>query len=151
MLATTGGRDKIGDFVATLTAFLSPLVLKIYRQVSLIAFDPRPEMKIRDSKGNEFTISKGLPPVIFELKGGISREDLVKAEEVVGDFAARGYRTLAAARTDEGGKWVMLGILPVLEKAIAPRQKKSHAAAWLVAALKATQREISKWAFPPRN
>ena len=103
--------DKTGDFLAILAVFLDALALKTYRQVSFIAFDPCTEATIKDSKGNEFRISKGMPPVIFEL-GGITREDLVKAHQVVADYAANGYRTLAAARTGQTGKWVMLGILP---------------------------------------
>ena len=116
MHASTGGRDKIGDFAVILAVFLDALILETYQQVSLMTFDPRSEMKIIDTNGNEFTISKGLPPVIFQLAGGISGEDVVKAQEVVGDYAAKGYRTLAAARTDEGSKWVMLGILPLFER-----------------------------------
>ena len=106
--------DKTGDFLAILTVFLNALALETYRQVSFIAFDPCTEATIEDSKGNEFKISKGMPPVIFQL-GGSTREDLVKAQQVAADYTAKGYRTLVAGRTDENGKWVMLGILPIFD------------------------------------
>jgi H+-transporting ATPase len=106
--------NKIDDFLNIQAVFLDPVVLKTYRQVSLFAFNPRTEATIKDSKGNECKISEGMPPVIFQLPD-VTGEDLVKAQRVVDDYAAKGYRTLAAARTEESGKWVMLGILPMLD------------------------------------
>ena len=114
--------DNLRDFLAFLGVFLSPSATTTYKQVSLIAFDPHTEVTIKDSKGNECKISEGMPPVIFQLSS-ITGEDLVKAQSVVDDYTAKGFQTLAAARTDDGGKWVMLDVVPMLD---APRPSSSN-------------------------
>ena len=103
--------------LAVIQALKDPGVLKTYQQVAYVPFDPvakRTEATIQDSSGQPFKVSKGMPPVIFQL-AKMTGDDLAKAEKVVNDFAAKGYRALAAARTDVSGKWVMLGILPMFD------------------------------------
>ena len=105
---------KTRDFLSILAVFLNALALKTYRQISFIAFDPCTQATIKDSHGNESKISKGMPPVVFQL-GGMTTADLLRAQQVVAEYTAKGYRTLAAARTDESGKWVMLDIVPTFD------------------------------------
>jgi H+-transporting ATPase len=80
-------------------------------------FDPvqkRTEATIRENGGREYAVSKGAPQVILRLLADAerAREDV---EKVVEDHAARGFRSLAVARTDERGKWELLGILPLFD------------------------------------
>jgi H+-transporting ATPase len=103
--------------LAILAALKDPSVLAPYRQTAYVPFDPvskRTEATIADSAGKSFKVSKGMPPVIFQL-AGLSGDELAKANKIVSDNAANGYRTLAAARTDEAGNWRMLGILPMFD------------------------------------
>ncbi len=109
--------DKDPIDLAVIQALKDPSVLKSYEQVAFIPFDPvakRTEATIKDAEGKSFKVSKGMPPVIFQL-ANIGGEELARAQKIVSDYAAQGYRALAAARTDEDGKWVMLGILPMFD------------------------------------
>jgi H+-transporting ATPase len=109
--------DKDPIDLAVIQALKDPLVLETYRQVAYVPFDPvakRTEATMTDGAGKEFKVSKGMPPVIFKLCD-IGGDDLAKAQKIVSDYAAKGYRTLAVARSDTSGKWRMLGILPMFD------------------------------------
>lgn len=79
-------------------------------------FDPvvkRAEVDI-EQNGRNFKVAKGAPQVIVHLcepdadqRNGISAS--------VARDAARGFRTLGVARTDESGKWQFLGLLPLFD------------------------------------
>ena len=88
-----------------------------YEQTAFIPFDPvakRSEATIKDTGGLIFKVSKGMPPVIFKL-ANLSPEDTKKALSIVNEFAEKGYRTLATARTNDNGAWVLLGVLPMFD------------------------------------
>jgi H+-transporting ATPase len=109
--------DKDPIDMAVIGALKDRDVLKSYKQVAYVPFDPiakRTEATIQDSSGKQFKVSKGMPAVIFRL-ANVTGDDLAKAQKAVGDYAAKGYRTLAAARTDDLGQWVLLGILPMFD------------------------------------
>ncbi len=109
--------DKDPIDLAVLKAMKDPGELKSYEQTAYIPFDPvakRTEATIKDSSGRIFKVSKGMPPVIFKL-ANLSADDTAKALKTVADYAAKGYRTLAAAQTDNTGVWVLLGILPMYD------------------------------------
>ena len=80
-------------------------------------FDPvrkRTEANLRTAAGERFRVSKGAPQVILALVG----DDAALAAQVETaslSFAARGFRSLGVARSDEGGRWVYLGLLPLLD------------------------------------
>ena len=109
--------DKDPIDLAILQALKDPGALKSYQQTKFVPFDPvakRTEATIKDASGREFKVTKGMPPVIFAL-AKLNPEDTVKALKVVSDFAAKGYRTLAAARCDDAETWELLGILPMFD------------------------------------
>lgn len=102
--------------------------LKNYETLHFQPFDPvrkRTEAEIQSSLGGSFRTSKGAPQVILQLVYGESpaKEDVEEAERVISQFAARGFRSLAIARTDQQGKWQFLGILPLFD----PPRKDSKA------------------------
>jgi H+-transporting ATPase len=103
--------------MAVIKALKDPSVLNAYRQIAYVPFDPvlkRTEATIQDTTGKQFKVSKGMPPVIFKL-AGLAGSDLAAAQKVVSKNAANGYRTLAVARSDEDGRWNLLGILPMFD------------------------------------
>src|SRR5208282_222875 len=79
-------------------------------------FDPvakRAESEI-EHDGKRFKVAKGAPQVIVDLCEPAAEERQVIAKTVDED-AAKGYRTLGVARTDESGKWRFLGLLPLFD------------------------------------
>ncbi len=79
-------------------------------------FDPvvkRAEAEI-ELRGRQFKVTKGAPQVIVDLcaPSAAERASIVK---LVDQDAARGYRTLGVARTDNEGKWSFLGLLPLFD------------------------------------
>ena len=107
--------DKDPIDLTVIGALKDPGALKAYQQIAYVPFDPvskRTEATVKDAAGNQFKVTKGMPPVIFAL-AQLAGDDLAKAQSVVNDYAAQGYRTLAAARSDASGAWTLLGILPM--------------------------------------
>jgi H+-transporting ATPase len=88
-----------------------------YRVVHFLPFDPvhkRTEATITKSEDVGFRVTKGAPQVILELADDADRvRDAV--DEAVNEFALRGFRSLGVARTDEGGHWRFLGVLPLFD------------------------------------
>ncbi len=80
-------------------------------------FDPlhkRTESTVTDGEGTEFKVSKGAPQVILSLSA--DRDQVAKrVDKAIQDFAARGYRSLGVARTDENQQWRFLGVLPLYD------------------------------------
>ena len=91
--------------------------LSSYQQLKIVPFDPvhkRTEATIKDSGGNVFKVTKGAPQVILSISQ-IDPSSKTRAEEIVNEFAAKGFRTLGVAKADEGGAWRFLGILPLYD------------------------------------
>jgi len=92
-------------------------MLKMYNQLKFLPFDPvikRTEGTIEDTQGKTFKLTKGAPQVILgmsDVDDGIKKT----VEEAVNDFAAKGYRTLGVARSENNGLWQFLGILPLYD------------------------------------
>ncbi len=85
-----------------------------YKVTAFRPFDPvvkRAEAEI-EHEGKRFKAVKGAPQVIVDLcdPSASEREAISK---IVDQDAAKGYRTLGVARTDEAGKWRFLGLLPL--------------------------------------
>ena len=79
-------------------------------------FDPvakRAEAEIEQG-GVSFKVAKGAPQVIVDMCEPSPEERAAIAASVDRD-AAKGFRTLGVARTDETGKWRFLGLLPLFD------------------------------------
>ena len=82
-----------------------------------VPFDPvnkRTEATVKTADGAVFRTSKGAPQVILELPANAD-EIRTEVNEVIDDFAARGYRALGVARTDAHDQWQFLGVLPLYD------------------------------------
>jgi H+-transporting ATPase len=79
-------------------------------------FDPvakRAEAEVEQG-GKPFKAAKGAPQVIVDLCAPAA-EDRAAIAKIVEEDAAKGYRTLGVARTDDSGKWRFLGLLPLFD------------------------------------
>ncbi len=92
-------------------------MLNSYEQLKFVPFDPvgkRTEATIKGTRDKAFKVTKGAPQVILGL-AQVDPDTRAKADQVIGDFAAKGYRTLGVARSEDGGPWQFLGILPLYD------------------------------------
>ena len=88
-----------------------------YQVTHFQPFDPvhkRTEATMKGPTGQQFRVTKGAPQVILSLATN-AEEIQAQVEQAVNDFAARGFRALGVARTDEQGHWQMLGVLPLFD------------------------------------
>jgi H+-transporting ATPase len=79
-------------------------------------FDPvtkRSEAEI-EHDGKRFKAVKGAPQVVVDLCAP-SSDERAAINKIVNEDAAKGYRTLGVARTDDSGKWHFLGLLPLFD------------------------------------
>ncbi|MGA7578780.1 MAG: plasma-membrane proton-efflux P-type ATPase [Desulfobaccales bacterium] len=108
-------RDPID--LAVLSGLKDKEGLQGYTQVQFVPFDPvhkKTESTVKDSENRTFKVTKGAPQVIMALCE-LDQETLAKANKVVNELAAKGYRTLGVARTEDSGPWQFLGILPLFD------------------------------------
>jgi len=88
-----------------------------YEQTGFTPFDPvrkRTEATVRTRDGETFYVSKGAPQVIIDLCA-VTEDVRKKAEDAVNALAARGYRTLGVARSSDGQRWQLLGMLALFD------------------------------------
>jgi H+-transporting ATPase len=100
---------------AVLNAVSDRSALSAYRLVHFEPFDPvhkRTEATV-EGHGGHFHVAKGAPQVIFDLVG----DEAVRAEgmQAVDAFAARGFRSLGVARSDDNAGWRLLGVIPLFD------------------------------------
>jgi H+-transporting ATPase len=91
--------------------------LTSYRVTHFEPFDPvhkRTEATVSGPDEPIFQVTKGAPQVILDLAANADRVR-ADAEQAVNDFAARGFRSLGVAKTDPGGDWQFLGVLPLYD------------------------------------
>ena len=109
-------RDAIDS--AVIAALKDANALQTYRQADFVPFDPvskRTQATVTGADGQSFRVAKGAPQAIIDLAHA-SAEVTAKVGKDVADLAARGYRALAVARSDDGGTtWAVLGILPMFD------------------------------------
>ena len=103
--------------LAVLGGLTSDQALTGHQVTRFQPFDPvrkRTEATVKDGDGKEFKVTKGAPQVILEMSANVAQ---VKAavEHAVGEFAARGYRSLGVARAEGAGGWRFLGVLPLFD------------------------------------
>ncbi len=89
-----------------------------YTQTGFTPFDPvnkRTEGQVVGPDDKQFQVTKGAPQVVMQL-AGLAGDDATRADQLVNDFAAKGYRALGVARSDDDGRsWTFLGILPLFD------------------------------------
>ncbi len=86
-----------------------------YQVTHFLPFDPvhkRTEATVRGPDERVFRVTKGAPQVILALAANAG-EVQAQVEQAVSDFAARGFRALGVARTDERGNYCLLGVIPL--------------------------------------
>jgi len=91
--------------------------LKGYQVVHFQPFDPvhkRTEATVKGADEKEFKVTKGAPQVILELSANAG-QITPEVEKAVDEFAARGFRSLGVARSDQEGKWQFDGVLPLFD------------------------------------
>jgi H+-transporting ATPase len=92
-------------------------LLKRYQVIHFQPFDPvhkRTEATVKGIDGHDFKVTKGAPQVILTLDPN-SSAIAAKVNQVVNDFAARGFRSLGVARTNEQGQWQFMGVIPLFD------------------------------------
>jgi len=80
-------------------------------------FDPvhkRTEAAVKGRDGHDFKVSKGAPQVILALDPNAAQIQ-PQVDKAVNEFAARGFRSLGVARTNEQGQWQFQGIIPLYD------------------------------------
>jgi len=80
-------------------------------------FDPvhkRTEAEVEGADGKSFKVTKGAPQVILKLSANASQVTAA-VDKAVGEFAARGFRSLGVARSEGDGSWRFLGVLPLFD------------------------------------
>ncbi len=103
--------------LAVLSGVKNERYLDAHRVTHFQPFDPvhkRTEATIKSSDGETFKVTKGAPQVIVNLAANSAREQ-PNIEKAVNAFAARGFRSLGVARTDEQGRWQLLGVVPLFD------------------------------------
>ncbi|MGA7966210.1 MAG: plasma-membrane proton-efflux P-type ATPase [Gammaproteobacteria bacterium] len=91
-------------------------LLTRYKQIGFVPFDPvhkRTEATVGEGE-RQFRVTKGAPQVIIELCG-LAGTDAEQARTEVNAAAAKGFRTLGVAQSDDGETWRFLGILPLFD------------------------------------
>jgi len=88
-----------------------------YKISHFTPFDPvskRTEADVKDKDGDTFKVTKGAPQVVLALAENV-KDIQSDVQDKIDEFAGRGFRSLGVAKTDEGGKWRFLGILPLYD------------------------------------
>ncbi len=88
--------------LAVLAGLKDKAALHGYTQVQFVPFDPvhkKTESTIKDAENRTFKVTKGAPQVIMELCR-LDQEMATKAQQTVDELAAKGYRTLGVARSE---------------------------------------------------
>ncbi len=109
--------DQDAIDLAVLSGLADRQVLADYQQLKFVPFDPvgkRTEALIKDNQGHSYRVTKGAPQVIIAMSR-LTAEDKERAEKTVNDLAAKGYRTLGVAKTEDSDAWQFLGILPLFD------------------------------------
>ncbi len=112
-------REENGDAIDTalIEGLPDASVLTTYRQTQFTPFDPiskRTQAEVATPSGETLHVTKGAPQVIVDLCQ-LDDQDARRAEKTVAGFAARGYRALGVAQSEDGNHWTFLGIIPMFD------------------------------------
>lgn len=115
--ALTCARDAPDPIdAAILASFNGGDQLAAYDVIHLEPFDPvrkRAEGLIRNA-GGDFRVAKGAPQVILDLTNPDASTG-ARVDEATESLAAKGYRTLAVAKTVSDGHWRFLGLIALFD------------------------------------
>jgi H+-transporting ATPase len=119
LAAALASKEEDADAIdlAILDALPDRDQLGSFTQQEFVPFDPvskRTEASINDAKQRTFHVTKGAPQVILKM---CRQEEQAAAEisDKVDDYAAKGYRTLGVARSEDGDQWTFMGLLPLYD------------------------------------
>jgi H+-transporting ATPase len=116
LAAALASKEEDGDAIdlAIIQGLEDSTAMDRYEQQKFVPFDPvskRTQATVKDD-GQVFQVTKGAPQVILAMSR-IDGQVRDNAQQVVNDLAARGYRTLGVARSEDGRNWQFLGLLPL--------------------------------------
>ena len=116
--AALASRAENNDTIdlAVLGGLKSAQALKPFQVVHFQPFDPvhkRTEALVKGADGRSFRVTKGAPQVIMALAANAGQVRTA-VEKAVNEFAARGYRSLGVARSDEPGAVAVSGRVAVV-------------------------------------
>ncbi|MHA3093074.1 plasma-membrane proton-efflux P-type ATPase [Acinetobacter brisouii] len=119
LCAALASRSDNNDTIdlAVLSGVKDIQALQSYDIIHFQPFDPvhkRTEAIVKTSDGQQFKVTKGAPQVILALISNVEEVQSI-VEKAVNEFAARGFRSLGVARTDEHNQWQFLGVLPLFD------------------------------------
>jgi H+-transporting ATPase len=103
--------------LAVLSGLKDPHALDDYRVAHFQPFDSvhkRTESSVKGPGDVQFRVTKGAPQVILDMAAD-AEAVRGEVEKAVNEFAARGFRSLGVARTDEKDQWRFLGVLPLFD------------------------------------
>jgi H+-transporting ATPase len=113
------GMDAIDDAIISYSKASGKIgdLLDQHKMVSFKPFDPvskRTEATIEGISNERFKVSKGAPQAILSL---VENKDSIASEvdEIVSEFAGKGYRALGVAKTDLEGKWHYVGLIALYD------------------------------------
>ena len=115
-LASRADNDDPID-LAVLGGLPDDQALQAYQVGHFQPFDAvhkRTEAAVTGTDGAAFKVTKGAPQVILALAANAAGGS-PRSTQAVNDFAARGFRSLGVARSDDDGDWQFLGVLPLFD------------------------------------
>ena len=129
LTACLAASRKIRGLDAIDKAFLKALkdygkvkqALSKFKILQLTPFDPvskKVTAVVEGPSGEKITCVKGAPMAVLQtVLAETAKDPLVEEEynQVVEEFASRGFRSLGVARKREGKPWKLLGIMPLLD------------------------------------
>lgn len=95
--------------------------LHTFKTLEFTPFDPVSKIVtavVQSSKGERIMCVKGAPASIVKMvseASGVPEETAADYNDMVADFARRGFRSLGVARKRAEGRWELLGIMPCLD------------------------------------
>jgi H+-transporting ATPase len=112
-------RDPIDDAVISKARLVHKVadIIDRYNIVDFKPFDPvvkRTEATVESRDGGRFKVSKGAPQVILSLVSN-KREVEEEVDNAVNRFASKGHRALGVIKSDEKGKWQLVGLLAIYD------------------------------------
>lgn len=107
--------------------------LRSYEELHFQPFDPvhkRTEATVKGPEGQVFQVTKGAPQLILGLAANNTQVQ-AQVDQAIQAFAARGFRSLGVARTDEQTRWQFLGVLPLYDSPREDSKSTIEAANWM--------------------